>query len=563
MSAERPTPLTPGDERRLLGFIDQEEATHVPSPPTAQTSLLAGLKPGTILGGCRIERLLGQGGMGQVYLAEHLALRKKVAVKVLSAGLFAGPDLFERFEREARLVARLDDPNVIRVLHAGNENGVPFMLLDYVDGESLDRRLQREGALPVDEALAIAAQAARGLSAAHALGIVHRDVKPANILVSREGAVRVADFGLARCALSRSAVTGSGAVLGTPFFMAPEQVAARPVDARTDLYALGVTLYCALTGRLPYRAESAAAALYAVVHTRPDPPSRVAPAIPPQVDDLVMKLLEKAPSARFQTAGLLLEAIDSVRRTLSARPAPPRRRRLLLVLIPAAIAVGLLFAWAPWRRHAAGPPAPPSPAVVPAIPAPDPDRAPELPPAAAWPTGWAVFLESKFDNLDQALPLAPGWVQSRGSLDAVVDAQPMRFPSPSRQFTAEIELEFPEEASSFVLRLGALYDPRGDAYRLTWAPGRSIECVRVPTGKVLLTREAQPADPAVHHRIRFAFTAEDVLLFGVDDEADLSATDPNPLRVRTMAISLCPAGGPVRIRSFRFCVPASDLAEPH
>ncbi len=577
-------PLTPDDERRVLDFLGDSE-THSASPRTEQTSLLAQLKPGTEVAGCRIERLLGQGGMGQVYLAEHLALRKKVAVKVLPAGVFSNPDLLGRFEREARLAARLDHPNVVRVLHAGVERGVHFILLDYVDGESLAHRIERDGRLPVDEALRVATQVAHGLAAAHALGIVHRDIKPGNILLARDGTARVADFGLARQAFSRSAITGTGDVLGTPYYMAPEQVESEPVDARTDLYGLGATLYCALTGRLPYRGDTAGAVLYEIVHKRPEPPSHFAQGVPPEVDEAVLRLLEKDPRRRFPSAGVLAEHLQTLSRFLAGGPRPSRPRRPEAAWAAVAflgIVGGILLAWAPWRRsetplpnpvQAPAPTPPPTdprpPDVGPVVP-PDvepvdpPDTEPVVPPTpeptVSWPSGWVSFFETRLEDMSERLPLAPGWVHSKGSLDAGPDVAPMRIPVPNDEFLAEIELELPDGEGGLEIGFGAESSKPGDSYRVRWRKGASLEWTRTSSGEVLLSRET-PEGGAARHRVRVAWRAQGQLLVSIDD-VEASATDPAPARFDEMWLSLAPVGGRLSVRSFGFSVPSLERRGP-
>jgi|GEM_PF-1234089 len=274
---------------------------------------------GKSLDGYQVVRRIGRGGMGEVFLAEHTVLGRKTALKVLPGGWLVTPDRVERFHREARLAAQLDHPNIVRVLHAGSQGELHFLVLEYVEGESLGDRLERTGKLPLDEALGLIEQAAHGLDAAHGRGIIHRDIKPGNLLVALDGTLKVADFGLARELLAPSDLTGSNQVLGTPSFMAPEQVEARPLDARTDLFSLGATLYCLITGKLPFRGDTAMAILYQIVHEAPRPLSETCPGTPPAVERLVSSLLEKSPDRRPASAELVASAIAAVRKGLGAR----------------------------------------------------------------------------------------------------------------------------------------------------------------------------------------------------------------------------------------------------
>ncbi|MEK7866524.1 MAG: protein kinase [Planctomycetota bacterium] len=275
---------------------------------------------GKTLDGYVVGRRIGRGGMGEVFLAEHPVLGRKAALKVLPGGWLITPDRVERFHREARLAAQLDHPNIVRVLHAGSQGGLHFLVLEYVEGESLGDRIERLGKLPIDEALGLIEQAARGLDAAHKHGIIHRDIKPGNLLVSTDGTLKVADFGLARELMAPSDLTGSNQVLGTPSFMAPEQVEARPLDARTDIFSLGATLYCLITGKLPFQGDTAVAVLYQIVHVPPKPLAAACPGTPPAVERLVSSLLEKSPDKRPASAELVASAIAAVRKGLQVHP---------------------------------------------------------------------------------------------------------------------------------------------------------------------------------------------------------------------------------------------------
>jgi serine/threonine-protein kinase len=220
------------------------------------TTGLAGSLIGTVLSGrYRLESKLGSGGMSTVFLARDDTLERWVAVKVMHREMSDQPDQIERFRREARTVAQLSHPNVVAVIDAGEDGGYPYIVLEYVEGETLKQRIDRLGRLPVDEAAAYAIEIGRGLAAAHAHRMVHRDVKPQNVLIDAEGRAKVTDFGIART-LEADGLTKTGRVLGTTDYVAPEQAMGQGVDSRSDIYSLGVLLYEMLTGDVPFTAET-------------------------------------------------------------------------------------------------------------------------------------------------------------------------------------------------------------------------------------------------------------------------------------------------------------------
>jgi predicted Ser/Thr protein kinase len=294
-----------------------------------------------VLGRCRLVRKLGEGGMGVVWLARHETLEKDVAVKVLPPGFAADPEAVQRFLREARAAARIDHPNVVPVLDAGSADGVPYIVMAYVEGTDLQKILARRGRLSVGDALAIAKKVAQALGAAHRLGLVHRDIKPSNILVTRQGRVMVTDFGLARDVGAGATVTAADEIVGTPQFLSPEQARGEKIDGRSDLYSLGATLYALLAGRPPYGTGSAVSIVlkHADPKERPQPLRSAVPDIPPEVEGLVEKLMAKRPEERFQTADEVVAAVDRVKRgdggtlvtvTEDKVLTPQRRRRLIL-----------------------------------------------------------------------------------------------------------------------------------------------------------------------------------------------------------------------------------------
>jgi hypothetical protein len=259
------------------------------------------LEPGTEFAGCRIEELLGSGGMGVIYRATELRLGRPVALKLISDDRAADPALRERFEREARLTASIDHPNVIPVYGAGEERGHLYLVMRYVPGTDLHALLRREGRLEPARAAAIVAQLGEALDAAHAAGLVHRDVKPANVLIAGTH-VYLSDFGITRVQAADTRITESGGWVGTVDFMAPEHLRGEPTDARTDVYALGCVLHTALTGTPPHRRPTVPATIMAHLH---DPPPRPSDAggVPAALDAVVARALAKRPADRYASAG--------------------------------------------------------------------------------------------------------------------------------------------------------------------------------------------------------------------------------------------------------------------
>jgi len=257
----------------------------------------------------RLIEPLGRGAMGEVWLAEDLQLPRRVAIKLLPRHLSEDPEAVERLLREARAAATVDHPNVVTVLEAGTVEGQPFLVMQRVEGETLERRLAR-GPLPVAEAVALATGVADALAEVHALGIVHRDLKPTNIMLTPRGP-KVLDFGIASVhGVER--MTEAGSVVGTPLFMSPEQIRGLPPDNRSDLWALGVILYQALTGARPFAGESLPAMTHAVLHDHPPAPSTRAASVPPALDAVVDKLLRKNPAHRYSRAEELLADLGSL-----------------------------------------------------------------------------------------------------------------------------------------------------------------------------------------------------------------------------------------------------------
>ncbi|MGH2829655.1 MAG: Stk1 family PASTA domain-containing Ser/Thr kinase [Actinomycetota bacterium] len=244
---------------------------------------------------------LGLGGMAEVYLGKDRVLGRTVAVKTLLTQFAHDPSFIARFRREATSAAQLNHPNIVGVYDSGSDDGRQFIVMEYVEGRTLKDVIREEGPLLPERAVEIAAEVCSALQYAHAAGIVHRDIKPANIMINRRGEVKVADFGIARAA-SGETVTQTATVLGTAQYFSPEQAQAAPVDARSDLYSLGVVLYEMLTRQVPFTGASPVAIAYKHVKEDPIPPSRLNADVPPSMEAVVMKGLAKNPDNRYQSA---------------------------------------------------------------------------------------------------------------------------------------------------------------------------------------------------------------------------------------------------------------------
>ena len=302
---------------------------------------------GRIIGDYQLLNELGRGGMGAVYKANDYRRDRIVAMKVLPAELAYTRTFMQRFEREIQTLQRLLHPNIVQMYDVGEDQDVRFYCMEYVDGGSVDRRLEVEGRLSLAEAVDIAYQVTEALEYAHAQGIVHRDIKPANILLASDGTVKLTDFGVAKIIETTQATVTSG-VVGTIEYLAPEQATGGAVTPATDIYSLGATLYEMVTGRAPFQGDTPSQILHRQLHSLPEQPRYLRPEIPPRLNDLIVKMLEKQPERRIPSALALKRELERIKvqlalagRQLSTEPL--RRERGWQDYLPLALGVGLLL----------------------------------------------------------------------------------------------------------------------------------------------------------------------------------------------------------------------------
>ena len=286
----------------------------MPNRPSTSSQMI-----GTVLSGrYKLEAKLGSGGMSTVYLARDTTLDRSVAVKVMHREMSEQEDQLQRFRQEARAVAKLSHPNVVAVIDAGEDGGHPYIVFEYVEGETLKQRINRVGALDPQEALAYAIEIARGLTVAHNSNMVHRDIKPQNVLIDAEGRAKLTDFGISR-QLEQDGMTATGRVLGTTDYVAPEQAMGHPVDQRSDVYSLGVVLYEMLVGQVPFHADSqVGVAMKHVNEELPDVQQR-RPELSAAAAMVVERATAKDPAQRYQEVGDLIDDLGTALEVEAAR----------------------------------------------------------------------------------------------------------------------------------------------------------------------------------------------------------------------------------------------------
>src|SRR4051794_1688513 len=313
-----------------------------------------------IAGRFELEEVVGSGGMASVYRAHDRLLERAVAVKILHDHYVADEEAVERFQREARSAAQLAHPNIVTVIDRGEDDGRPYIVFEFVEGENLKQLVTREGALPVATAVELGIQIAQALEAAHERGVVHRDVKPQNVLIAEEGRIKVTDFGIAR-SRGTEGLTLTGTIMGTSDYIAPEQAKGEPAGEASDIYSLGVVLFELLTGRVPYQADSPVAVAMKHVHDPVPSVRSLRPEVPPRLDACVQRALAKEPHNRFRSMSDLIVELEACRRgdvpapgdsaatVIVPPPAAPRQRPrrgrkagrlLLLTLLAVAVVAG-------------------------------------------------------------------------------------------------------------------------------------------------------------------------------------------------------------------------------
>ncbi len=335
---------------RLGNLTMHPNVAHLPTEDELRSVLRPAEREGDLgrIGDYRVLEVLGAGAMGIVFRAEDAALARPVAVKVMRPQLAASREACLRFRREACAVAAFEHNHVVTIYHVGEDQGTPYFAMQLLEGESLRSRLMRLGRLPVSEVLRVGREIALGLEAAHRRGLLHRDIKPDNVWLEAEaGQVKIVDFGLARAADGTPSITHAGAIMGTPQYMAPEQIRGDAIDERCDLFSLGSLLYYAATGQPPFSGGNVMATLLAVSHDRVTPPRQRVPELPEPLSDLILQLMEKSPEDRIQTAADVVEKIVEIeqqseqpaRRT---QPQSDRGRRTWLAVSAGVIAVAAL-----------------------------------------------------------------------------------------------------------------------------------------------------------------------------------------------------------------------------
>ncbi|MGB9692822.1 MAG: serine/threonine-protein kinase, partial [Candidatus Sumerlaeaceae bacterium] len=273
------------------------------------------------LGPYRLLRLLGRGGMGEVWLAHDTKLDREVAIKLMRRELMAREDAVKRFYREARAVARLNHPNIVQVYAIGEEGPIIYMVMEYVDGETVSQRLKRLGPLPLKECVNILLQAVEGLGYACARGIIHRDIKPSNMMISSDFRVKIADFGLAKIIEHDSQMTVAGTAIGSPNYMSPEQARGEEADHRSDIYALGISFYQMLTNELPFTGQTPLTVLLRQIQDPLPEPEYLKQLENGRVLEVIKKMTAKNPEDRYQTYGGLAAALAALAPDVRVKPA--------------------------------------------------------------------------------------------------------------------------------------------------------------------------------------------------------------------------------------------------
>ncbi len=337
-----------GEVESLLRAADSGHSLLDGSPLSSFDERAPALKAGEKLGNFEIVAMIGHGGMGEVYRARDVRLKRDVAIKTLPSGFAADRDRITRLEREARAASALNHPSIVSVYDIGTEGGVSFIVSELVDGETLARLIQR-GPLPLRKLIEVSTQICDGLAAAHAAGVIHRDLKPGNIMLTRDGRVKILDFGLARqdrahgvdCTTMEA--SHPGMIMGTPGYMSPEQVRGEPTDARSDVFSFGVILYEMESGKRAFPGGSSVEVMNSILK---DEPPELPPASPPALDRIIRRCIEKQPASRFQSAadlGFALNSMSAPHPPVAALKSRIRMKRTATVALALFVTAGALY----------------------------------------------------------------------------------------------------------------------------------------------------------------------------------------------------------------------------
>lgn len=455
---------------------------------------------GTRVDGYLVEALLGAGGMGEVYRARDVALDRAVALKMVSLTLAREPTFVARFEREARAASAVNHPNVAQIHAYGVWQGRPYFVMEHVEGRSLAEIVRRDGRRSGSAAIGLVRQAAEGLRAAWECDVIHRDVKPANLMVDGSGTVKVVDFGLARRQAGPSDLSRADVVLGTPAYMSPEQALTQEVDFRTDVYSLGATFYYVLTGGPPFDGDTPIAVMMRHAHEPVRPVRDLNPLVPEPVATVVERMLAKDPERRYGSWDDVLVDLEAVSRARLARPAPPapapgpvaRRGPSPALLAAGAVAVVVLAV------ATLGPVLAPDPA--PPVASPAPDGPAETPPAEPGDGRGPSMPRNTFDAIVPALQMAHGakTLANMRRVDVAVQtyqAENGALPGSLDELTGWYELHPAALLDSWNRRLE--YEPLGDErYRVR---SRGADGVRATADDIVIESgyviQAEPGLP--------------------------------------------------------------------
>jgi len=548
------------DRRAVDGYSMLCPSCRVPNESSAENCAacgesLSGLPPGRVLGQrYEIVRPLGKGGMGMVFEARDRVLDETVALKVLRTDVVSTPELARRFRQEIKLARRVRHKNVCGIHEYGEDGSLHFIVMDLVEGTDLRREVQRRGPLPTREACDVALRIAEGLAAIHEEGIVHRDMKTANIMIDRNGSVRLMDFGIAKATQDAgTGLTATGVIVGTPEYMSPEQARGAAIDPRSDIYALGIILYEILTGDVPFRGDTPISTILKQIQEQPPLHGAAAARIPHELRPILARALEKDPEARFATAREMTTALRQAMTALEMTNGATIGSR------PPSPAVATL---APSSKHVAParPPAPPAPAPpAPAPPAPAPadprrTRQARLPAAAiAWILSGAtigllvVAILGAFvgPRLLRLLEVAPASATSAPSTPSGPSPASAPLAGKEQPPNAQpVAVGSPQAAVPAAAAPGPESDSAAPSPRSAGEPGGSLRVVAVPWADVMVDGRTVEVGPM--RRISLAAGPHVVRLLHPDYQPLQRKITIKPGETLTLSIDLAEDAVPVR-----------------